>query len=686
MRVSLLGYPNSGKTSIFNLLSFSNKKVANYSGVTVDVAKESFKIENEIFEIVDLPGINSLSSFSDSKDEIVVSKYIQDNKDDIYLNIVNIANLERNLLLTLSAISKGMKVILVVNMIDTVKLSSNEIKDIQKILKDDLNIPVVMFSAKKQLGVAKLKEKIKNYVTNTNTNTTTVKDFNENVSIIKKVTLKLPKIKAKSGKVTEFLDAIFLNKVLSIPLFLLIIYSVLLLTMNIHIIFSGLIDALAGIVFVNLPKEYLSKYLPEVVLIIFADGIGGGIQTMLTFLPIIFTLFFLLGILEQSGYMARQAFIADGIMQKLGLPGKAFISLVMGLGCTAACSSGCRTLERESDRRLSLMISPSISCSAKLPVYIYLCFIAFGAMAVNMVLLLYFLGILFAIVNGIFLSKSLFRASPLPFIIDLPDYRMPDFLALLKNSYKRVKNFLIGLGKTIIPIIAIITFLGSISFKGEIISVDSNHSILAKSSSFITPVLEPIGISENNWQATLSLIAGFLAKEVVVATLDAVYFPINEEEVTSSWLDSVKSALADFSDQLFNRNHLDVFDIGSSYSLLGNIDAKKEILYSKFNGFAGMFAFLLFVLIYTPCISAMGAIAREISAKWAWIVGLWSVFNAFMISALFYQVAIGLYTGLVFTSIFIVVYTIIFFMFKHYGKKSSSLWNNKFVFSQKKPN
>lgn len=684
MRVSLLGYPNSGKTSIFNLLTSSNKKVANFSGVTVDLAKDFFKIQNETYEIVDLPGINSLSSFSDSKDEIVVSKYIQDNKDDIYLNIVDVASLERNLLLTLSAISKQMKVILVINMIDSVNLSPIEIKRVQKILQEDLKIPVVMFSAKKKIGIEELKQEIQSYSIKEDSQKT---NFNENVYIIKDIVKKLPAIKVKSGKITEILDAIFLNKVLSIPLFLLIIYGVLLITMNIHIIFSGLIDAIAGIVFVDLPKEYLSNYLPEVILIILADGIGGGIQTMLTFLPIIFTLFFLLGILEQSGYMARQAFIADGIMQKLGLPGKAFISLVMGLGCTAACSSGCRTLERESDRRLSLMISPSVSCSAKLPVYIYLCFIAFGIMAVNMVFLLYFLGILFAVINGIFLSKSLFKASPLPFIIDLPDYRMPDFLSLLKNSYIRVKNFLIGLGKTIIPIIALITFLGSISFKGEIVSIDSSDSILAKSSSFVTPVLSPMGINDDNWQATLSVITGFLAKEVVVATLDAVYFPAaEEEEGNSSLLKDAKASFNDFTDQLFNRNHLDVFDVGSSYSLLDNIESKKDILYGKFNGFAGMFAFLLFILIYTPCISAMGAIAREISGKWAWVVGLWSVFNAFMIASLFYQVTTGLYSGVVFTAIFIIIYSIIFFVFKYYGNKSSKAWNSNFILSKKKQN
>ncbi len=686
MKVSLLGNPNSGKTSIFNLLTGSNKKVANFSGVTVDIAKGYSSIEGNSYEIIDLPGVNSLSYFSDSKDEIVVSKYVQENKNDIYLNIVSITSLERNLLLTLNAISKQMKVILVINMIDTVNLNQSEINNIKNTLEKELKISVVMFSAKKKIGLTELKTTIKNYSFNKDSAKNKENNFNENLSVIKSIFENIPKIKSKSTNITKFLDSIFLNKILSIPLFLLIIYAILLITMNAHIVFSGLIDALAGSLFVDLPKEYLSNYLPQIFLIIIADGIGGGVQTMLTFLPIIFTLFFLLGILEQSGYMARQAFIADGIMQKLGLPGKAFISLVMGLGCTAACSSGCRTLERESDRRLSLMISPSISCSAKLPVYIYLCFICFGNMAVNIVFLLYFLGILVTIINGVFLSKSLFRSNPLPFIMDLPDYRFPDILSLLKNSYIKVKNFLIGLGKTIIPFIAVITFLNLITFKGEIVTADSNESILAKSSSFITPVLSPIGIDKDNWQATLSIITGFLAKEVVVATLDAVYFPSEEDnkEEEFNLLGDIKSSFEDFSDQLFNRNHLDLFDVGSAYSLLDNIEGKRDILYSKFNGFAGMFAFLLFILIYTPCISAMGAISREISSKWAFIVGIWSVFNAFMISALFYQISMGWYSGGIFSAIFIVFYIIIFFVFRYYGDKLSLSWNNNFIFSQRK--
>ncbi|MDR0484035.1 MAG: ferrous iron transporter B [Alphaproteobacteria bacterium] len=687
MKVSLLGYPNSGKTSIFNLLTKQNKKVANFSGVTVDSAEGSFNIDNTSYKIIDLPGINSLSSFSDSKDEIVVSKYIQDNPDDIYLNIVDITHLNRNLLLTLSAITKKMKLILVVNMIDMVKLPEDQINSIQKNLAEILKVPVVMFSAKKKAGVDNLKKAIKNYQyqeTTLETSTT------ENIKIIKAITQKLPKLVSKSTKATEFLDKIFLNKIISIPLFLVVIYTILLITLNIHILFSGFIDTLGAIIFVDFPNKYLASYLPEIILIIIADGIGGGIQTMLTFIPIIFSLFFLLGILEQSGYMARQAFIADGIMQKLGLPGKAFIALTMGLGCTAACSSGCRTLERESDRRLSLMISPTVSCSAKLPVYVYLCFIAFGSMALNIVFLLYFLGIAFAVINGIFLSKSLFnRGKTLPFIMDLPDYMMPNFLYIFKNSLRRVKNFILGLGKIIIPMVAVLTFLSSVSFKGEIVPIDSNKSMLAQVSSVITPALNPMGIDDDNWQATLSIITGFLAKEMVVATIDAVYFPAvnttanTEEEISIT--EEISTAINDFKDQVVSRNYLDIFDIASSYSLLNNIDSKYKIMMDKFNGYAGLFAFLLFVLIYSPCLSAMRAIAIEIGAKWAWIVGIWSTFNAYMIATWFYQFATGFSRGLVFSIIFIIVYTGIFFIFKHIGKKNANIWDSNFVFSKKIP-
>ncbi|MCL2566669.1 MAG: ferrous iron transporter B [Alphaproteobacteria bacterium] len=685
MRVSLLGYPNAGKTSVFNMLTSQNRKVANFSGVTVDSYEGNFSIDNKNYTLIDLPGINSLSSFSDSKDETVVSEYIQANPNDLYINVIDITHLQRNLLLTLNAISRKLNTIIVVNMVDMVQLSLTEISQVQKTLEDTLKVPVIMFSAKKKTGLEQLKAAIKNYHPQENTISRQTIDH---IKLIKSITQQLPKLTSKATKITTILDAVLLNKILAIPLFAIIIYAILLITLNIHIIFSGFIDALGEIIFVDLPNKYLS-FLPEIILIVLANGIGGGIQTMLTFVPIIFTLFFLLGILEQSGYMARQAFITDGIMQKLGLPGKAFIALIMGLGCTAACSSGCRTLERESDRRLSLMMAPTISCSAKLPVYVYLCFLAFGTMALNMVFLLYFLGITLTVINGIFLSRSLFNnGKSLPFIMDLPDYMLPNFLYILKNSLIRVKNFVIGLGKIIIPIIAFLTLLSSVSFKGEIVPIDSNKSILSAASRSITPVLSPLGIKEDNWQATLSIITGFLAKEMVVATLDAVYFPnINSQQENTEVLilAEIENALVDFKNQLIDKNYFDMFDIASSYSLLNNMDSKTQIMYEKFNGFAGIFAFLLFILIYSPCLSAMRAISLEINKKWAWIVGTWSTFNAFMIAALFYQIATNLYGGIIFSIIFILSYTAIFFIFKRIGLKNTKLWESNFVFTKKTP-
>ncbi|MDR2008064.1 MAG: ferrous iron transporter B [Alphaproteobacteria bacterium] len=683
MRISLLGYPNAGKTSVFNLLTKQNRKVANFSGVTVDSFEGDFTIDNANYKLIDLPGINSLSTFSDSKDEIVVSKYIADNPNDIYVNVVDITHLQRNLLLSLNAISRGLRTILVVNMIDMVNLSPLEIQEMQKTLEEILKIPVVMFSAKKKIGFNELKSAIKNYqyVESTISNNSV-----EHVKIIKSITEKLPKLTSKATRTTEILDSILLNKFLALPLFALIIYIILLITLNVHVLFSGFIDTLGQIIFVDLPNKYLS-FLPEIVLIILANGIGSGVQTMLTFIPIIFALFFLLGVLEQSGYMARQAFIADGIMQKLGLPGKAFIALIMGLGCTAACSSGCRTLERESDRRLSLMMAPTVSCSAKLPVYVYLCFLAFGSMALNMVFLLYFLGIIFAVINGIFLSRSLFGGGKsLPFIMDLPDYMFPNLLYILKNSLKRVKNFVIGLGKVIIPMIAFLTLLSSVSFNGKVVPSNSDKSILAVAASSITPVLSPMGISENNWQATLSIITGFLAKEMVVATLDAVYFPNTMQAQGEKFiLEDIKAAAIDFKDQVIHKNYFDMFDVASGYSLLSDMDSKSQIIYEKFNGFAGIFAFLLFILLYSPCVSAMRAIAMEISKKWAWIVGLWSTFNAFMIATAFYQIATGLASGIIFSIIFVILYVVIFFIFKRIGLKNANTWENNFVFTKKTP-
>lgn len=688
-KVSLLGYPNAGKTSIFNALTNLNKKTGNFAGVTVSVASATANINNMPIQLSDLPGINSLTSFANSKDELVVGKYIQDNPNNLYISVVNIAQINKHLILTLSALAKNLNVMLAVNMVDTVTISKTQLAELKRKLSTQLGIDVVFVSAKTKNGMQELTNAIQQNLTNPKpiAQNKFTNNIATNTLLVNKITKGLS-FNIKASYLTNKIDKILLNSYLSIPLFFGVIYLILLATMNIHGIFSGLIDSVAGLYFVDLPKQLLGYInAPDIVTIILADGIGGGIQTMLTFAPIIFTLFVLLGLLEDTGYSARQAFIADEMLQKIGLPGKAFVSLTLGLGCTAACSSGCRTLERESDRRLTLMISPSISCSAKLPVYIYFCFIVFTAHSTLMVFLMYAIGIVFAVLNGLYLSKSLFTNNSLPFVVELPNYRLPNFTAVAKNSAQKVKGFLKNLGKMIVPIIALLTVLNSVSFRGKIVE-NPNQSILAQTSSVLTPLFIPMGIKTENWQATLSLITGFLAKEVVVATLNSVYFPTKQEANAPTSLNLIPQTLqmfAQFGNSIFNKNYNDVFDYNGAVNstLSDDINAKRQVLLQKFAGTTGVFAFLLFFVIYTPCVSAMGAISQEIGKAWAWLVGSWSVFNAFSIATLYYQFTLSLLHGLVATLIFTTIYTVIFIIFKNLNAKYGKQWESNFVFGKK---
>ncbi len=685
-RVTLLGYPNAGKTSIFNALTNKKNKTANFAGVTVDASYAELEISNEKLQIVDLPGINSLTSFSESKDELVVSKYTSENQNDLYLNITEIGQLQKHLLLTATAISKNIKIILVVNMIDTATMNNIEILELENKLSLQLGIPVVCVSAKTKYGIDKLKNLINKNLNNYENKSTIVK-FSDNIidnsKIVKNIYKSLGEINIVSNKLTYYLDKIFLNKFLSIPIFFLVMYFVLFITLNAHVLLSDLIDGIGGAIFVTGVQNLLSYlHLPAIVSLVIAEGIGSGVQTMLTFLPIIFTLFILLAFLEESGYMARQAFLADGVMQKIGLPGKAFISLIVGMGCTGACASGCRTLERESDRRLSLMISPSISCSAKLPVYVFLSALCFPNYSLPIVFLLYFLGIVFAIINGIFLSKSLFVSNPLPFIMEIPNYKIPRFVTICRSANKKTMNFLIRLGKTIVPMIMLLTVLNNITPSFDIIedSNESSNSILARSSKFITPILSPIGIDNDNWEATLSLITGLLAKETVVATLNAVYFSEEEEKEEGGILDGIVSAFKGFKENVIDHHYAAFFDVDTSEESLGeNVQKKQNIIYEKFKTGSAIFAFLLFILIYVPCVSAMGAIAREIGVKWAYIIAFWSVFNAYAIATMFYQISNDLSKGILISTIFIFVYIGIFFIFRYLNKKYISAWASNFI-------
>ncbi len=684
--LSFLGYANSGKTSIFNSLTKHRKKVGNYAGVTTSVFKADIFLKDSKYKVVDLPGINSFNGITSSKDEIEARKYIEKNKDDLFLNVVDICQLEKHLMLTLNAILLGYNIVLVVNKIDKTNLDKKKLESIKNKLQKELSIPVVMVSTKKQTGLEELKKEVENFNNTQNTKKETT--LLQCVQKAKQICKNLGDLHIKSKKITRKIDNIVLNNFLSVPIFALFMYLLLFITMVMHSVFVDLIDELAGIYFIDLPSNLLAKLnIPKILDIVIVQGFGSGIQTVLTFIPIIFTLFFCLAVLEQSGYMARQIYITDGIMQKIGLSGKSFVPLIMNLGCTVACSSSCRVLEKEQDRRLTLMLAPSVSCSARLAIYVYLAYICFGNNALNVVFLMYVLGILFLVTSGVFLSKSLIKTDKQSFIVELPIYQVPSFKSIAFSSLLKLKSFLIGAGKTIVPLIALITLLNSVSFKGKIIEEYSlDKSILAQASQFITPLFNPIGISNNNSEATFSLITGFLAKEAVVATLNSMYFSELERNDERTILQSTQESFINFKDNLLSMDYLDFFGFESSKESIGdNMALKKAVLLEKFGSIYAIFAFLIFLLLYTPCAAAMSSIVSEIGKKWALAVAFWSFLNAYLMAFVYYNIASTFFglKSILLTAFVLALYTFIFFIFKNIGKKYENS-DDKFIVVAKK--
>ncbi len=353
---------------------------------------------------------------------------------------------------------------------------------------------------------------------------------------------------------SDKLDSILLNRLLALPTFLIVMYLVFWVAVTIGSAFIDFFDILFGAVFVDGLGYLLGDVFncPEFVTAILADGIGAGIQTVSTFVPVVFFMFLCLTFLEDSGYMARAAFVADRFMRFLGLPGRAFVPMMVGFGCSVPAIMGSRVLESKRERFLTIFLVPFMSCGARLPVYALFAAAFFGAKAGTVVFALYLTGILFAIVYGMFLKKSLFVGQSNHFVMELPNYHFPKIKTLLIHSWLKLKDYVIRAGKVITIAVAILGFLNAFGFtekqhvepNGKIVSEtvfttgnnDSEHSLLSVIGKAITPIFEPFGVEEDNWPTSVSLFTGLLAKEAVIGTMNSLYSmaPKNENPVAAS--------------------------------------------------------------------------------------------------------------------------------------------------------
>ncbi|WP_108650221.1 Fe(2+) transporter permease subunit FeoB [Dongshaea marina] len=450
-----------------------------------------------------------------------------------------------------------------------------------------------------------------------------------------------------STSVSEKLDRLFLNRYLGIPLFLAVMYLMFLFAINVGSAFIDFFDQIGQLFLVDGVKQGLGAIgAPTWLSTIAGDGIGTGIQTVLTFIPVIGCLYLFLAFLESSGYLARAAFVVDRLMRRIGLPGKAFVPMLVGFGCNVPALMSVRTLSAERERLTTSAMIPFMSCGARLPVYALFAVAFFPQSGQNLVFILYLLGIAVAVLTGLLLRKTILPGVSGSLVMEMPDYELPRLKDVALKTHHKLKSFIFGAGKTIVLVVAVLSVLNSLGTDGSFGHQNSERSLLSYVSQRVTPVFAPLGIEQDNWQATVGIVTGVFAKESVVGTLNSLY--ANQQEEQSQALDiwpRVKAAFATIPQNLAAINLSDplglkVGDTENQQEAASEQDVSQRTFGSMqqhFDGKHGAFAYLLFILLYMPCAAAMGALVRETGRRWALFVALWCNFTAYFSSVLYYQ-------------------------------------------------
>lgn len=461
-----------------------------------------------------------------------------------------------------------------------------------------------------------------------------------------------------SHDLTDRIDRVVLNRALGIPVFLVMMYLLFMFTINIGGAFIDFFDQFAGVLLVDGFAHLLEGAgSPEWLTVLLAKGIGGGLQVVATFIPVIGFLYLFLSVLEDSGYMARAAFVMDRFMRWAGLPGKSFVPLIVGFGCNVPAIMATRTLEHRRDRLMTIAMAPFMSCGARLPVYVLFAAAFFPSGGQNVVFGLYLIGIAAALLTGLVLKSTLLRGEATPFIMELPPYHLPTIKGVLIHTWDRLKSFIFRAGRVIVPMVLVLNFLNAVGPDGSFGNEDSDNSMLAEVGRSIAPAFSPFGLDAQNWPAAVGIFTGVLAKEAVVDTLDAAYTALaasdagaaQEEDAAFDLAAGLKDAfatipvnLADALGHWADPLGLDVGDLadtGSVAETQGVSTGTFGAMASRFDGAAGAFAYLLFILLYFPCTAAIAAIHRESGARWTLFVALWTTGLGYGLATLYYQAA-----------------------------------------------
>lgn len=640
MIFALAGNQNCGKTTLFNALTGSNQHVGNFPGVTVDQKMGDIKGTKNC-SVVDLPGIYSIRPYT--QEEIVSRDFILEGKPDGIINIVDATNIERNLYLTLQLLELNLPMVVALNMMDEVRANGGTV-DVKK-LSESLGVPVIPISAAKNEGVSELSDKMvyvaKNRILPKRIDFCSdgpvhrcihavahvIEDHAHNISvpprfcatkliegddeyfaekleldknereliehsivemehdtgldrnaaladmrytfIEKSVAQSVVKCnESREHKRSVKMDEVLTGKYTALPVFFGVMFLVFWLTFN--VIGSKLSDLLSlGIgALTNLCDKGLTAYgINPVVHSLIIDGIFAGVGSVLSFLPIIVTLFFFLSILEDTGYMARVAFVMDKLLRKIGLSGRSFVPMLIGFGCSVPAIMSTRTLSSDRDRKMTILLTPYMSCSAKIPIYAVFTAAFFAKYRALVMIGLYVTGIVLGIIVALILKKTAFKGEPVPFVMELPNYRMPSPKSVFLLLWEKARDFLQRAFTVIFLATIIIWFLQSFDTRLNVVD-DSADSLLAMVGKFIAPIFTPLGFGD--WRAVTALISGFTAKEAVVSTLSVL--------------------------------------MNTGTAELGTV------LPNIFSGLSAV-SFLVFTLLYTPCVAAVATIKKELGSR-----------------------------------------------------------------------
>ena len=639
MIFALVGNQNCGKTTLFNALTGANQHVGNFPGVTVD-QKMGDITSAKGCSVVDLPGIYSIRPYS--TEEIVTRDFVLNEKPDGIINIIDATNIERNLYLTLQLLELGIPMVIALNMMDEVRGNGGTVNI--KLFSELLGVPAIPISAAKNEGISELikiavatakgrvKPKVQDFCApgpvhrcihavshmiedhaqsiGISPRFAATKLIEGDMSFAEKLELDQNELETIEHNVKEMesergldanaaladmryafiesvcekavvkckesrehhrsvkIDSVLTNKYLALPLFLVIMLLIFWLTFG--VIGSFLSDLLSlGIdKLTSLTDSALTAYgINEVVHSLIIDGIFAGIGSVLSFLPIIVVLFFFLSILEDTGYMARVAFVMDKLLRKIGLSGRSFVPMIIGFGCSVPAIMSSRTLSSERDRKMTIMLIPFVSCSAKIPIYAVFSAAFFPRYSAFVMFALYIFGIIMGIITALILNKTAFKGNPVPFVMELPNYRLPSAKSVLLLMWDKAKDFLQKAFTVIFVATVIIWFLGAFDSRLNFVT-DSSNSLLASIGRLISPIFAPLGLSD--WRISTSLLAGLSAKEAVVSTMGVL---------TGTGLEGLSNALS---------------------SVFTPLTAA---------------SFLVFTLLYTPCVAAIATLKAELDSR-----------------------------------------------------------------------